>query len=107
MSALAQFKRAAKALSSDEKEQLLWFFAVDRFETAIASKVPKSVSALARAAFELPPKDRQRISETLVEDLTRFPLDDDTLREIRRRMDDLESGRVRGLTEEEFRAALR
>jgi putative addiction module component (TIGR02574 family) len=63
-------------------------------------------SEVTKMAFELPPEDRLELARQLVESV----VDPDSLTaaitEEIRRIEDVATGRVKGLTGEEFRAAL-
>ena len=62
---------------------------------------------LARAALELPPEDRLELARRLVESVVPpAPLSEELLAGIRR-IEDIATGRVEGLTEEQYRAALK
>lgn len=61
---------------------------------------------LAKAVLELPPDDRLELARRLVESVVSpEPLSEAMLEGIRR-IEDVASGRVAGLTEEQYRAAL-
>jgi hypothetical protein len=57
--------------------------------------------------FELPPDERMELARRLVESVvTPEPLNEEVLEGIWR-IEDIATGRVQGLTEEQYRAALR
>ncbi len=61
---------------------------------------------LAKVAFELPPEERLELARRLVESVvTPEPLTE-AMNEGIRRIEDVAAGRVAGLTEEQYRAAL-
>lgn len=61
---------------------------------------------LAKVAFELPPEERLELARRLVESVvTPEPLTE-AIAEGIRRVEDVAAGRVAGLTEEQYRAAL-
>jgi putative addiction module component (TIGR02574 family) len=61
---------------------------------------------LAKVAFELPPEERLELARRLVESVvTPEPLNE-AINEGIRRIEDVAAGRVAGLTEEQYRAAL-
>ena len=62
---------------------------------------------LARFAFELPPKERLDLARRLVESVVVPASVDQVVLEGVRRIEDLATGRIKGLTEDEFRAALK
>lgn len=62
---------------------------------------------LARVALELPPEERLDLARRLVESVIAPASLNEALVEGIRRIEDLATGRVKGLTEEEFRAALK
>jgi len=62
---------------------------------------------LARIALELPPEERLDLARRLVESVVAPATVNDAIAEGIRRFEDLASGRVKGLTEEEFRATLK
>lgn len=62
---------------------------------------------LARVALELPPEERLDLARRLVESVIAPASLNEALMEGIRRIEDLATGRVKGLTEEEFRAALK
>lgn len=65
-----------------------------------------SAADLASIAFELPPEERLELARRLVESVVApHPLTE-TMHEGIRRIEDVASGRVVGLTEEQYRAAL-
>jgi putative addiction module component (TIGR02574 family) len=61
---------------------------------------------LARIALELPPEERLDLARRLVESVVVPASLDQAITEGIRRIEDLATGRVKGLTEEELRAAL-
>ena len=65
-----------------------------------------SPAELAQKALELPPEDRLDLARRLVESVGTPEAIDAAISEGVRRIEDLMTGRVRGLTEEELRAAL-
>ena len=61
---------------------------------------------LSRTALELPPEERLELARRLVESVVApLPLNA-AVREGIRRIEDMATGRVEGLTEEQYRAAL-
>jgi putative addiction module component (TIGR02574 family) len=62
---------------------------------------------LARIALELPPEERLDLARRLVESVVAPAVLNPAITEGIRRIEDLATGRVQGLTEEEFRAALK
>lgn len=66
-----------------------------------------SATELSRAALELPPDERLELARRLVESVVTPASLDEAVAEGIRRIEDVASGRVPGLTEEQFRAALR
>jgi putative addiction module component (TIGR02574 family) len=66
-----------------------------------------SATELSRAALELPPDERLELARRLVESVVTPAALDEAVAEGIRRIEDVASGRVPGLTEEQFRAALR
>ncbi len=61
---------------------------------------------LSRAALELSPEDRLELARRLVESVVEpLPLNEAVIEGIRR-IEDIAAGRVEGLTEEQYRAAL-
>lgn len=62
---------------------------------------------LARIALELPPEERLELARRLVESVVTPGSLKDAIAEGIRRIEDLATGRVKGLTEEEFLATLR
>jgi uncharacterized tellurite resistance protein B-like protein len=62
---------------------------------------------LARIALELPPEERLDLARRLVESVVAPASLNQAITEGIRRIEDLASGRVLGLNEEEFRAALK
>jgi putative addiction module component (TIGR02574 family) len=65
-----------------------------------------SSADLARMALELPPEERLDLARRLVESVVAPASLNEAILEGIRRLEDLATGRVQGLTEEEFRAAL-
>ena len=64
------------------------------------------MSDLSRQALDLPPEERLELARRLVESVVApLPLNEALLEGIRR-IEDIATGRVQGLTEEEYRAAL-
>ena len=62
---------------------------------------------LSRTALELPIEDRLELARRLIESVAApEPTLDDGMAEAVQRVEDVASGKVRGLTEEEFRARL-
>ena len=61
---------------------------------------------LSKLAFELPPEERLELARRLVESVVAPDSLNDAIREGIRRIEDVATGRVKGLTEEEYRAAL-
>lgn len=61
---------------------------------------------LARLGFELPPEERLDLARRLIESVVAPDVLNESVREGIRRIGDLATGRVKGLTEEEFRASL-
>jgi len=64
-------------------------------------------SDLARIALELPPEERLDLARRLVESVVAPESLNQAITEGIRRIEDLATGRVQGLTEEEFRASLK
>ena len=62
---------------------------------------------MARIALELPPEDRLDLARRLVESVVAPASLNEAIREGIRRVEDVLRGRVKGLTEEEYRAALK
>jgi putative addiction module component (TIGR02574 family) len=62
---------------------------------------------LSRAAMELPAEERLELARMLVESVVTPAQLNDAVAEGIRRVEDIAAGRVKGLTEDEFRAALR
>ena len=62
---------------------------------------------LARIALELPPEERLELARRLVESVVTPDALNDAIAEGIRRIEDLATGRVKGLTEEEFLATLK
>lgn len=61
---------------------------------------------ITRMAFELPPEERLELARRLVESVVAPDSLTETLAEGIRRIEEVATGRVKGLTEEEYRAAL-
>jgi len=61
---------------------------------------------LSRIALELPPEERLELARRLVESVVAPASLDEAVAEGIRRIEDVASGRVKGLTEQEYRAAL-
>jgi putative addiction module component (TIGR02574 family) len=62
---------------------------------------------LARVALELPPEERLELARRLVESVVAPDSLNEAIAEGIRRIEDLATGRVKGLTEEEFLATLK
>jgi putative addiction module component (TIGR02574 family) len=62
---------------------------------------------LSRAALELPAEERLELARRLVESVVEPAALNDAVTEGVRRIEDIASGREEGLTEEQYRAALR
>lgn len=62
---------------------------------------------LAKAALDLSPEDRLELARTLVESVVTPDTEKDAVREGIQRIEDIVAGKISGLTEEEFRSALR
>jgi len=62
---------------------------------------------LSRLVFELPPDERLELARRLVESVVAPATLNEALNEGIRRIEDIATGRVQGLTEEEYRAALK
>ena len=65
-----------------------------------------SSADLSKAALELPAEERLELARRLVESVIAPASLNETVAEGIRRIEDVASGRVKGLTEEQFRAAL-
>jgi putative addiction module component (TIGR02574 family) len=66
-----------------------------------------SAADVAQIALGLPPEERLELARRLVESVVApLPLQD-AITEGLRRIEDLATGRVKGLTEEEYRAAMK
>lgn len=63
-------------------------------------------SDLTKAALELPPEERLELARRLVESVVAPEPLSDALNEGIRRIEEIATGRVTGLTEQEFRKAL-
>lgn len=61
---------------------------------------------LSKLAFELPPEERLELARRLVESVVAPDSLNDAIQEGIRRIEAVATGRVKGLTEEEYRAAL-
>jgi len=59
-----------------------------------------------KLAFDLPPEERLELARRLVESVVAPDSVTEALAEGIRRIEDVATGRVKGLTEEEYRAAL-
>jgi putative addiction module component (TIGR02574 family) len=66
-----------------------------------------SSADLSRAALELPPDERLELARRLVESVIEPASLKEAMAEGLRRIEDVATGRVQGLTEEQYRAALR
>jgi hypothetical protein len=66
-----------------------------------------SSADLARVALELPPEERLDLARRLVESVVTPDSLNEAVTEGIRRIEDLATGRVKGLIEEEYRTALR
>lgn len=62
---------------------------------------------LTRIALELPPEDRLDLARRLVESVVAPDSLNDAITEGIHRIEDIATGRVKGLTEEEYRSALK
>ena len=62
---------------------------------------------LSRMVLELPADERLELARRLVESVVAPATLNEELREAIRRIEDIATGRVQGLTEEEYRAALK
>ncbi|HEX3799592.1 MAG TPA: addiction module protein [Verrucomicrobiae bacterium] len=65
-----------------------------------------AVSDIGQMAFELPPEERLELARRLVESVVSPDSLTQALTEGIRRIEDVATGRIQGLTEEEYRAAL-
>jgi putative addiction module component (TIGR02574 family) len=65
-----------------------------------------SSADLSRAALELPADERLELARRLVESVVAPATLNDAVADGIRRIEDIAAGRVKGLTEEQFRAAL-
>jgi uncharacterized tellurite resistance protein B-like protein len=65
-----------------------------------------SSADLSQLALELPPEERLELARRLVESVVAPTSINNGVTEGIRRIEDIASGRVRGLTEEEYRTAL-
>ncbi len=66
-----------------------------------------SLADLSQVALELPADQRLELARRLVESVVAPEAFDPAVEEAIRRIEDMVSGRVKGLTEEEYRAALK
>ena len=66
-----------------------------------------SSADVSRAALELPPDERLELGRRLVESVIEPASLKEAVAEGIRRIEDVATGRVQGLTEEQYRAALR
>jgi putative addiction module component (TIGR02574 family) len=66
-----------------------------------------SAKEISTAALELPPEERLELARRLVESVVAPASLNEAVAEGIRRIEDVATGRVAGLTEEEYRAALR
>ena len=64
-----------------------------------------ATSELAKIAFQLPPEERLELARRLVESVVAPESVTEALKEGIRRIEDVATGRVKGLTEDEYRAA--
>ena len=62
---------------------------------------------LSRLALELPPEERMELARRLVESVVTPESLDESVNEGIQRIKDVASGRVKGLSEEEYRSALK
>ena len=62
---------------------------------------------LSRVALELPPEERLELARRLVESVVAPASLTEAIAEGVRRIEDIATGRVKGLTEEQYRAALK
>ena len=62
---------------------------------------------ISRTALELPPEDRLELARRLVESVVEPAPLTDAVKEGIRRIEEVATGRVTGLTEEQYRATLR
>ena len=65
-----------------------------------------SSADLSKAALELPAEERLELARRLVESVVAPATLNEAVTEGIRRIEDIASGRVKGLTEEQFRAAI-
>ena len=65
-----------------------------------------SSADLSRAALELPPDERLELARRLVESVVEPASLKEAVAEGLRRIEDIATGRVQGLTEEQYRAAM-
>ena len=81
-------------------------FALRKRQSKVVSAIMVSAD-LSRAALELPPEERLELARRLVESVVApVPISEALLEGIRR-IEDVVTGRVQGLTEEQYRAALK
>jgi len=66
-----------------------------------------STKEISSAALELPPEERLELARRLVESVVEPASLKEAVAEGIRRIEDIATGRVQGLSEEEYRAALR
>lgn len=66
-----------------------------------------ATSELTQIAFQLPPEERLELARRLVESVVAPDSLTEAISEGIRRIEDVATGRVKGLTEEEYHAALR
>jgi putative addiction module component (TIGR02574 family) len=64
-------------------------------------------SDISRAALDLPPEDRLELARLLVESVASPAELDERIKEGIQRIEDIATGNVQGLTEEQFNAMLR
>ena len=64
-------------------------------------------TSVAKMAFELPPEERLELARRLVESVVAPDSITEELTEGIQRIEDIATGRIKGLTEEEYRASLR
>ena len=62
---------------------------------------------ISRTALDLPPEERLELARRLVESVVQPATLTEAVNEGIRRIEDVATGRVQGLTEEQYRAALR
>jgi putative addiction module component (TIGR02574 family) len=66
-----------------------------------------SAGDVAQVALELPAEERLELARRLIESVVEPASLDDAVTEGIKRIEDIASGRVQGLTEEQYRAALK